>query len=228
MKIVILEDDLAQAELVTQWLRDEQHDVRHVTNCRDFIELYKSEPMDMAILDWQLPDQTGIDVLHTLRTTLSSQMPILFATQRDSEDDIVNALRVGADDYLVKPLRHAELIARLSALSRRAGIDTSNSRLTLGPVTIDTLTETVTVSDEPVKMTQKDYQLAVCIISNPGKILSREYLLKEVWGVNASLNTRTVDVHISRVRRSLKIGPEIGYVIKNIYQHGYRLEKLES
>jgi DNA-binding response OmpR family regulator len=227
LRVAVLEDDRAQAELLLEWLEQEGHQVRHAVLSREFLDLFKSQPFDLLILDWQLPDQSGLEVLKTIRGKLRSDIPVLFATQRDSEDDIVSALRAGADDYLVKPLRHGELVARLQALLRRAGFVANKPVLELDQVVIDTRSESIRVAGEPAKVTHKDYLLAVCLLSNVGKVLSRRYLLNEIWGVGADLNTRTVDVHISRVRRSLKIGPEMGYCIKNIFQHGYRLEKIE-
>jgi DNA-binding response OmpR family regulator len=182
----------------------------------------------MVILDWELPDQTGIDVLTILRNNHKNNLPVLFTTQRDTEQDIVTALNTGADDYLVKPLRKMELMARLEAMRRRAGIVSPDDIIVVGPIKIDTHDKTITVNDEPVKVTQKDYDLAVFLLSNVGKILSREYLLKKVWGVDSDLNTRTVDVHMSRLRRTLNINPDMGYCIKTIYQHGYRLEAMDS
>lgn len=227
MRISIVEDDHAQAQLVKQWLEGEGHEVDHYPDSRVFVRSFHEYPRDLLILDWEMPNLTGIDVLRSVRGTLSSDIPVLFATQRDNEEDVVAALKSGADDYLVKPLRHAELVARIDALKRRSGFADETDILELGPVVINTKAETVTLHGEPVKLTQKDYQLAICMLKNIGKVLSREYLLKEVWGVDVSLHTRTVDVHVSRIRRSLNIGPEIGYCIKTIYQHGYRLEKVE-
>ena len=163
---------------------------------------------------------------HLLRQQLKMDAPVVFATQRDAEQDIVEALRCGADDYLIKPLRKAELLSRLAALARRAGVNPDDKKITVGPIVIDTASETVLVEGEVVKLTPKDYQLACCLLRNVGKLLSREYLLREVWGINAPLNTRTVDVHVSRVRRSLNLVPEMGYCVKTVYQHGYRLEKV--
>lgn len=226
MKIGILEDDNAQAELLVHWLEEQGHELFHSENCQDFTHMFNREPLDLAVLDWELPDHTGLEVLQLIRQELNSRIPIIFATQRDSEADVVAALKAGADDYLIKPLRHAELVARVEALGRRAGLDRSSEILRLDHVSINTATRQVLVNNEEVKLTQKDYQVACCVIRNMGKLLSREYLLKQVWGVDANLNTRTVDMHISRIRRSLKIEPDTGYVIKTIYQHGYRLERV--
>lgn len=228
MNIGLLEDDLLQAELVCTWLQAAGHTVMHRALGRDFITACNNEAFDIVILDWELPDQTGVDVLQSLRSKHQNTVPVLFATQRDTEQDIVMALNAGADDYLVKPLRHMELMARLEAMRRRAGIVSPEDIITLGPIKIDTHDKSIMVNDKPVKVTQKDYDLAVFLFSNIGKILSRDYLLKMVWGVDSSLNTRTVDVHMSRLRRTLNINPDMGYCIKTIYQHGYRLEKIVS
>ncbi len=226
--IAILEDDKDQVQLVSRWLTESGHKVSHADNGKEFLQLLKSGDFDMAILDWQLPDISGIDVLRHIRLDMKSSIPVLFATQKGQEDDIVKALNTGADDYLVKPLRHGELMARVTALQRRSGSADEFDILELGPIHIDTNNHIVRVHDETIKLTQKDYLLAVCLIRNFGKVLSREFLLKEVWGIDSDLNTRTVDVHVSRLRRSLKIGPEIGIYIKTIYQHGYRLEQMEG
>ena len=228
MKIAMLEDDHQQALLVKGWLEEAGHQVTHHNNGSDFLQACRSEPHDLAILDWELPDQSGIEVLDTLRHQYKQSLPVLFATQRDNEEDVVEALSAGADDYLVKPLRQKELTARLAALSRRAGIDTQDQRLQLGPIEIDTQAIQARVNGELVKLTQKEFDVAVLFIRNIGKVLSREYLLRQVWGVDAALNTRTVDVHVSKVRRSLQINPDMGFCITTIYQHGYRLETVTN
>ncbi len=228
MNIGFLEDDPEQARLICAWLVSAGHQVEHRDRGSDFIEACRQNAFDIAILDWELPDQTGIDVLQTLRKKDKHGLPILFTTQRDTEEDVVTALNAGADDYLIKPLRQGELMARLEAMRRRAGIESPTDIITLGPIKIDKRSQTVYLDDKPVKVTQKDFDLAVHLLSNMGKVLSREFLLKSVWGVEAGLNTRTVDVHVSRLRRSLKINPDMGYRIKTIYQHGYRLEKVNT
>jgi DNA-binding response OmpR family regulator len=189
-------------------------------------QAFKADVFDLAILDWELPDQTGIDVLRQLRVLQKQNLPVFFTTQRDAEEDIVNALNTGADDYLIKPLRRAELLARLEATRRRAGIESADDVLRVGNVEVDTLKNEIRVDGEVVKSTQKEFGIALALFKNEGQVLSREYLLKQVWGVNADINTRTVDMHVSKVRRSLKINPEMGYRITTIFQHGYRLEKV--
>jgi len=125
-----------------------------------------------------------------------------------------------------KPLRHQEYCARINALSRRAGVDQNLDSIKEGPFVIDTLSQMVRNEGNEVKLTQKDYALCLELFTNIGKALSREYLLQSVWGVNSGLDTRTVDMHVSRVRRALTLGPETGYIVKTIYQFGYRLEPI--
>ncbi len=197
----ILEDEQPQAELLTGWLADAGYGVFHCSSGDSFLAKVAEGKADILILDWQLPDCEGIDILDSVRQSLHFQGPVLFATAKDSEEDIVRGLTTGADDYLIKPLRRAELLARVAALWRRSA-DEAPARLVLGPVELDL-----------------DNRRA-------RSALSREFLLREVWGVAAQLDTRTVDMHMSRVRKILKIGPNMGYCIKTVYRHGYRLEAL--
>ncbi len=229
MKVALLEDDLAQAKLLTQWLTEAGYEVFHRDTVSGFKSMLKEQPIDMALLDWQLPDSSGVDALRWIRSQYEVRLPVIFSTQRDSEEDVVAALKAGADDYMIKPPRQAELLARLAAVGRRAGLERLNSpKLTLSHIEVDQEAQRVLVHGKEVKLTRKDYLLACCVIKNQGKLLSREYLLKEVWGVDAELNTRTVDMHISRMRRNLQLDPSCGYAIKTVYQHGYRLEKVED
>jgi len=228
MQIFLLEDDAAQADMQLSWLDELGHKTHHVTTLKAFKASFKSEAPDLFILDWELPDGTGLDALDNIRHSQNAQAPVLFTTHRDSEEDIVIALTAGADDYLCKPLRHQEYCARINALFRRAGIDQNLDTIEEGPFFIDTQSKAVSNQGVEVKLTQKDYALSLELFTNIGKALSREYLLQSVWGVNSGLDTRTVDMHVSRVRRALTLGPETGYIIKTIYQFGYRLEPISQ
>ena len=225
ISVGLLEDEDPQAELLMGWLCDEGYNAFHCETGQSFIREVRSSSPDMLILDWQLPDCEGIDVLGMLRNTLAYEGPVLFATAKDSEEDIVRGLSAGADDYLVKPLRQAELLARLAALWRRVGTDVSPT-LCLGPIVLDMDNKQAIIEQEKVVLTPTEFRLAACLFTNVGKLLSREFLLRNVWGVGAELDTRTVDVHMSRVRKLLGIGPNMGFCIKTVYRHGYRLEAL--
>lgn len=223
--IGLLEDEMPQAELLMGWLADAEYKAFHCVTGNSFIQAVRKTPPDMLILDWQLPDCEGIDVLARVRENLAYEGPILFATAKDSEEDVVRGLSSGADDYLIKPLRQAEFLARLTALWRRMGNDTTTT-LTLGPIQLDQDNKTASIKGVNVALTPTEFQLACCLFANVGKLLSREFLLRNVWGVGADLDTRTVDVHMSRIRKLLRISPDMGYCIKTIYRHGYRLEAL--
>ena len=221
MRILLLEDDPAQAAMIVGWLEEAGHEVRHFERGEDLLGSLTAAQYDLMILDWEVPDVSGVEVLRRAREQIHWHVPILFVTQRDAESDIVEALSAGADDYMVKNISCREFLARVSALGRRL----ANEELdfAIGPFRFFPTTQRVTRDDEPVKLTAKDYELAQYLFRNVGRLLSREQLLRDVWGVSG-LNTRTVDVHMSRVRKQLKVNPDSGYRIKTIYQHGYRLE----
>lgn len=226
IKVGIMEDDVPQAQLMAGWLENDGYEVFHCSTGASFLAQLQETDADILVLDWQLPDCEGIDILRRLREANGFAGPILFATAKNSEEDIVMGLNSGADDYLIKPLRRAETLARISALWRRSGGAEGLEVLELGPVSLDVINRRAFVDGEEVKLTPTEFKLAVCVFSNIGRLLSRDFLLSEVWGVEASLDTRTVDMHMSRIRKLLKIGPNVGYCIKTVYRHGYRLEAL--
>ncbi|WP_250658648.1 response regulator transcription factor [Alkalimarinus coralli] len=226
MKIGLLEDEVEQARNLSDALIEKGHTCEFFHNGQSFLYAVTHNSYDLLIMDWQLPDMEGTEALRDVRKELNWKIPVIFLTQRDSEEDIITALEAGADDYLVKPARIGELVARISALSRRTSTEeeSKSETFTQGPFEIDMHARTIQCNGEPVPMTDKDFELAVFMFQNVGRLLSRNYLLERVWGVSSDLNTRTVDTHVSRLRRKLGIKPENGFRIKTIYQHGYRLE----
>jgi|TARA_R110002073_G_scaffold84612_6_gene201815 two-component system response regulator RegX3 len=226
LRIAYLEDDVAQAELVRHWLVEAGHSCTHISSGRDFMSLLRRETFDLLLLDWEVPDMSGFAVLEELRAS-GNKVPVLFATQRDDEPSIVGALSHGADDYMVKPVSQAELLARINALGRRSGVssDDDEAVFTLGDWHVDRDKRQILVGGEVARLTDKDFDLACYLFQNVGKLLSRAHLLEKVWGIMMPIESRTVDVHVSRIRRSLHIRPENGYRIKTVYQHGYRLEE---
>ncbi len=225
MNIWLMEDDPAQAELVTAWLQDAGHVVSHFPTGETFRDALRKDQhkFELIILDWELPDCTGIEVLSEIRSRVSWHVPVLFVTQRESESDIVKALANGADDYMVKQISRAEFLARVQALGRR--LASQELDFEIGPYKFQPQSQTVLLNDKACELTSKDFDLAWYLFRHMGRLLSREQLLRDVWGVSG-LNTRTVDVHVSRIRKRLQINPENGFRIKTIYQHGYRLEQL--
>ena len=227
MKIALLEDEIDQAKNLSDLLVSAKHHCEYFHTGKAFIYAVLHNSYDLLILDWQLPDTDGTEVLKTIRAQLNWRIPVIFLTSRDSEADIITALDAGADDYLVKPARTGELNARINALSRRIGNETEQQEsLIIGPYELNLVKRSILVSGEAVSLTDKDFDLAVFMFQNIGRLLSRDFLLECVWGISMDINTRTVDTHVSRLRRKLNIKPENGFRIKTIYQHGYRLESI--
>ena len=225
MRISILEDDPDQLALLKRWLTDDGHDVHGYTTGRDAMKHAGRESFDLFVLDWQVPDVSGADVLMWLRTNVSKTVPVLFVTVRDSEQDIVFALENGADDYMVKPARRQELLARVHALLRRAYPREEEKRLSFPPFEIDVARGEVRRNGEKIELTPKEFELTVVLFRNLGRLLSRGHLQESVWGRSGDLVTRTVDTHVSQVRKKLDLRVETGYRVVPIYNYGYRLEK---
>lgn len=223
MRITLLEDDNVQAEMFQDWLTQNNHEVTHFDTCAKIIDALADGQFEMLILDWELPDGSGIDVLHEVRRIVNWHVPVLFVTQRDAEADIVKALSSGADDYMVKQISKDEFLARVMSLGRR--LANEELRFEIGGYHFQPEQRIVSFSDEEVTLTAKEFDLALYMFRNTGRLLSREQILRDIWRVSG-LNTRTVDMHVSRVKKRLKIGPETGFRIKTIYQHGYRLESI--
>jgi DNA-binding response OmpR family regulator len=229
LRIAIVEDDPVQAEYVKLLLQEVGHHTRHFSNAKDFMRNISHESYDMVILDWLLPDVSGDKVVKWMRSELDWYVPVLFVTVRDSEEDIVHGLTSGADDYMVKPIAPMELMARVEALGRRAQSGTNAAKtLVVNKFVFDGASKTLTFEDDKIDLTHKEFDLAYFLFRNIGRIMSRGYLLENIWGKNSDLNTRTVDTHISRLRTKLKLNQENGWKLGAIYQHGYRLEPVET
>ena len=224
LRIALLEDDAEQAARVSSWINDKGYQCSVFDTADEFQRAFRKTSFDVVVLDWTLETgSSGLEVLHWVRKTLASDIPIIFVTARQAEEDIVTALQAGADDFLGKPVRQHELLARLQALARRAQPETEI--LECPPYTFDTSNRQVLHDGEPVRLTEKEYELAVFLFRNRGRVLSRQHLLTSVWGTSADLNTRTVDTHASRLRKKLKLLASERWKLTSIYQHGYRLEE---
>ncbi|MFC1749115.1 response regulator transcription factor [Pseudomonadota bacterium] len=225
MRVAIIEDDIDQARLLEFWLKDAGYECYLFDSGSAAIKGLQKETFDLVLLDWLLPDLNGDKVLAWIRENLDWRIPVIFVTQRDSEEDIAFALEHGADDYVVKPIKSLELKARIKALTRRmGGVERDKPALEFGVYRFETDHHQAYVNDQTVALTQKEFELAVFFFRNAGRLLSRSHLLESVWGHSAELNTRTLDTHISRLRKKLQFGEAFGYQLRSIYHHGYRLE----
>lgn len=228
-RIAVLEDDASQARLVQNWIESDGYACRVFHRGEEILRSVLAEGYDLVVLDWRVPDLSGEEVLREIRRLVRGPLPVLFTTAQDREEDIVHALRNGADDYLVKPLRRMEFLARVEALLRRAhGQARDNVPLQIGPFVIDVAGRTLLKDGKAVELTQKEFEMAALLFRNVGRLLSRAYLLDTIWGISADVSTRTVDTHASQLRGKLGLYPEHGWRLGAVYQHGYRLERLAT
>lgn len=230
MRIGILEDDPDQAELLRLWLMHAEHSVDCYADAASFLRAVKHDSFDLYLLDWILPDLSGIDVLRKLRSEMADFTPVIIVTAKDEERSIVRGLEAGADDYVVKPVRQAELVARVAALLRRAaGGRPEHEDLDVSPYTVNINNKTVSLRGEAVSLTNREFELALFFFRNAGKMMSRGHMLESIWGIeNKSVSTRTVDTHVSRLRKKLKLSEDNGWKLSAIYQHGYRIERVAA
>lgn len=226
MRIAIVEDDLLQRTTLHNWLEDAGHHCDSYHSGTAFIQEAQCADYQLMLFDWGLPGISGIELLGWLRSQQCDNTPVIFVTAHDSEEEIVKALRHGADDYLVKPARRQELLARIDALLRRATEVKPVTVRRFGNIEIDTQRQEIALDGEVIELTQKEYGLAHYLLNNTGKLLSRDELLENVWGHHHNLHTRTVDTHISRLRKKLRLTRESGWHLGAVYQYGYRLDSL--
>lgn len=228
MRIAIVEDDPDQAALLQLWLGEEAFDCHIFEDGDEAIKAFQKDSYDLVLLDWYLPKLNGAEVLAWIRENLDWKIPVIFVTQRDCEEDLAYALEHGADDYVTKPIKPVVLRARIHALLRRVRggqLDANNSQK-FGRFRFDSQSSQLFIDEAPVSLTQKEFELALFMFRNSGRLLSRAYLLENVWGHSTELNTRTLDTHISRLRKKLNLGEDAGWRLSSIYHHGYRLESV--
>lgn len=230
MRVAILEDDPDQSELIKLWLTHAEHTVDCCADATSFLRAVRRDSFDLYVLDWVLPDLSGIEVLKKLRKEMGDYTSAIIVTAKDEEQSIVRGLEAGADDYLVKPVRRAELVARVSAVLRRAaGNKPEEEDLDVAPYSVSFTNKTVSLNGDKLSLTNREFELALFFFRNTGKMMSRNHLLEAIWGIeNKSVSTRTVDTHVSRLRKKLKLGEENGWILSAVYQHGYRIERVDA
>lgn len=232
MRIAVLDDDPIFLQLLEATLHQMGHASILFENGEDLLRAMRRESFDLLIVDWQLPGLSGIEVVQALREAGGSQLPILFASQRHEEQDIVAAFKAGADDFMVKPLRVQELMARVTALMRRAYPDVSAMRQDFPPYRLDPVARTVYLRGQAIDLKHREYELAEFLFQNCGRLLSRNHLSESVWGNITPTPSRTLDTHASRLRTKLQLGQFHGegqvYQLHAVYGLGYRMEMLPA
>jgi len=228
INIGLIEDDPIHRALVTVTLERANFGVVSFGSAHEFNRRSVGD-IDLILLDWQLPGESGIDFLRTLRAgETSTRMPVIFLTGHGEEERVVEALHAGADDYVVKPARQAELVARVEAVLRRIGLSDAPPEVDFAPFRFRPEQRDVLLHGQPMALSSREYDLLWFLFQRSGRIVGRETLLRQVWRIGPEVNTRTVDTHISRLRKRLGLGGESGWKLTAIYHHGYRLLRVGS
>jgi two-component system phosphate regulon response regulator PhoB len=223
-RILIVEDEEALSTLLEYNLTKEGFSVLVARDGEEGLLKVEEEKPDAVILDWMLPNVSGIEVCRRLRSKIETQnLPILMLTARAEESDRIRGLDTGADDYLVKPFSVAELVARVRAVLRRIRPGLMADTVTVGDIELDRTAHRVRRGGKEVKLGPTEYKLLDHLIQNPGRVFSREQLLNAVWGSGVFVEARTVDVHIGRLRKALRVEGTADPV-RTVRSAGYALE----
>ncbi len=222
-RVLVVEDDLDIAELVARYLEKAGYAATRVSSGRDALDAVRAKTPDLIVLDVMLPHVDGLEVCRLLRANEhTATIPIIMLTARAEESDRIVGLEMGADDYLAKPFSPNELVARVRALLRRAQRhDAPSGRpLSLGAIVLDPDRHTVLLDGREVALTAKEFLLLAYLLQHRGRLLSRDILLEQVWGYRYTGGTRTVDVHVRRLREKL---PPLTEALVTVKQFGYKL-----
>lgn len=202
--VLLVEDEPAQREVLAYNLEAEGFDVLRASDGEEALMLLEETPPDIVLLDWMLPNVSGIEVCRRMKSRSESRaIPVIMISARSEEVDRVRGLETGADDYVVKPYSVAELMARVRAQLRRVRPATVGERLEYEDIILDSETHRVTRSGGELKLGPTEFRLLATFMEKPGRVFSREQLLDRVWGRDIYVDTRTVDVHIGRLRKAL-------------------------
>ena len=222
--ILIVEDEPAIAELIDLTLKRNGHQTICAGSVEEAIRLIDHALPDLALIDWMLPGGTGIELLRRLKKEEATQgVPVIMLTAKAHEDNVIQGLEVGADDYMTKPFAPKELLARMRALLRRTVHEDVDSELRVGNLVIELNSHRVIVDGKALDMGPTEFKLLQFFMSNPDRVYSRAQLLDRVWGVNIYVEERTVDVHIRRLRKALQAGaPRYSDLVQTVRGVGYR------
>jgi two-component system response regulator MtrA len=218
--VLVVDDDQDLAEMLGIVLNGAGIEVDLVSRGDEAIEAFRNNQPDLVLLDIMLPGLDGIEVCREIRKQ-STRVPIVMLTAKSDTHDIVKGLEAGADDYMVKPFKPSELVARIrTRLRRTAG--NFNGTLTIGDLSIDIVEHTVIRGGKEIPLTRLEFDLLVALAKEPGRVFTREALLSEVWGYRHSTDTRLVNVHIQRLRAKIEHDPENPTIVTTVRGIGYK------
>jgi len=224
-KILIVEDEESVLDPLELLLTKEGFSIETARDGREALEKFAKTNPDLILLDLMLPEISGTEVCRQIR--IKSQVPIIMLTAKDTEVDKVVGLELGADDYVVKPYSKAELVARIKAVLRRQGSDSTNEpsgSISAGPVVIDVERHQVSINDQLISLPLKEFELLEFLVRNSGRVLTRTQLIDRVWGSDYFGDTKTLDVHVKRLRAKIEKDPANPVYIQTIRGLGYKFE----
>jgi DNA-binding response OmpR family regulator len=223
VRILVAEDDRLQADVVRRYLEREGHATTVVHDGRAAVEQARRDVPDLVVLDLTLPVMDGLDVCRALRSDLD--VPIIMLTARSSEDELLLGLSVGADDYLTKPYRPRELVARIQAVLRRSARQPreDEERYQVGDLVVDTARHEVRAGDRAVLTTPAEFELLACLAGSPGRAFTRQLLLERLGGFDRDATGRSIDMHVLNLRRKLEPEPTRPRYLLTVYGVGYKL-----
>lgn len=220
MKVLLVDDEATILETIELKLRKDGYSVFTAASAEEGMRLFRQVKPDLLLLDVMLPNRSGFDLCRAIRK--EHQTPIIFLTARGSENDRVAGLELGADDYIVKPFNLSELSARVKAVLRRSGGETPKEVAESGNLRIDPRTHEVTISGKPIDFAPKEFALLYFFVRNSGQVFTREQLLDRVWGQDAFVSSRTVDVHVRWLREQIEEDPSKPRRLVTIRGVGYK------
>jgi len=217
--IMVVDDDQDLAEMLGIVLNGAGYEVDLVNHGDQALDSFRANKPDLVLLDVMLPGIDGIEICRQIRA--ESMVPIVMLTAKSDSHDVVVGLEAGADDYMVKPFKSSELVARLKVRLRRSSSDSANS-LRIGDIVIDQVAHTLTRDGRTIPLTRLEFDLLVALAKEPGRVFSREALLSEVWGYQNATDTRLVNVHVQRLRAKVERDPENPELIQTVRGVGYK------
>jgi DNA-binding response OmpR family regulator len=224
MRVAVLDDDPVYIDIVQRTIVAIGHSCTTFTHWRELLVCVERENYDLLIVDWQMPEMNGPDVVQWIRERQSSRMPIMMLTVRNDERDLVRALACGADDFVNKPVRVGELAARVKALLRRSHPGEEAQIHSRGKYQLNRRVRTVFVDGNPVVLKHREFELAWRLFVGEGSLLSRHDLIHSIWGPFFNVKSRCLDTHVWSIRSKLELRPSNGFKLTAVYGIGYRLE----
>lgn len=228
MRVAIADDDPELLEQLASALEGSSHSFDRYRNGAEMLTGLKRETYDVVLIDWNMPGKTGLEIVNWASANLSPPPAMILITSRADKEDVVKGLEAGAIDYIVKPESNEVILARIEAAVRKVRSSQKPRFEEFGQYRIDRLQETIERGGEPVKLTAKEFKVAELLFDNLNRPLSRNYIFSQVWNGSPDMETRTLDMHISRVRSKLELRPQNGFAIQTVFGFGYRMDDYDA